>query len=252
MSISAAPAYDSKHVANDFAAITAVNSVSTASMKSMESKAPAQIQRLNIQLVGADAQIDKAIAQVFDTHKKAVKTYGLANGERGKFSNIFNPPKEALLFGTAAVIPAFVPVASAIAVASVMNYINADRKSLGKQNNLRAILEDEMRASTYAPRDFMQVDWNNTGYTSAKPANDDKAIGLEVFETLAKPPEQHHNVQILLGSRARVDGVKSANRNRAVKGVPLSRDSVDVAKDMDLKRLHDPKILEFNLPGNHI
>jgi hypothetical protein len=132
-----------------------------------------------------------------------------------------------------------------------LNYANADRKSHGKQKSLKLELEDTLRSSITSGRDMFDISWNNTGYQVAKPAND-HAFSLEEFDLLSKPPEQNLNMQILLGQRAQVRHVEAANANRAAKGVAVSGDSVSVAKDMDLKRLNDPKILEFNLPGNFL
>lgn len=252
MSISAAPAYDSTVIANDFSALSSVRSISTSPMKAFESKTPAQIGKQNFQVVGVESQIKTAVSQVFDAHRKAVKTHGLAGAESGKSANILNPAKDGMLMATAAVVPAFALVASALAIASVLNYANADRKSLGKQKTLRAQLEQEVRSAGYKSRDIFDVNWGKTGYHVPSVSNDEPKLSLEEFEFLSKPPEQNYGVQILLGQQAQVKSVKAANRNRAIKGVPLSHDSVDLANEMDLKRLNDKKVIEFNLPGQHI
>lgn len=251
MPISAAPAYDSTHVANDFAAMTSVRPVAMSPLKSFESNVSGQTQRLNLQVVGVESQIDRAISQVFDTHRKMTKSYGFAGLERGKSANIINPAKDGMLLATAAIMPAFAPVASALAIASVLNYANADRKSHSKQKSLKLELEDTLRSSTSSRQSIFDIPWEQTGYNVVKPAND-QDVSLDEFEFISKPPEQNTDMQVLLGQRAQVRHVQAVNSNRAIKGVSVSADSIDAAKDMDLKRLNDPKILEFNLPGNFL
>lgn len=252
MSISAAPAYESTPIANDFSAMSSIPSITTSPMKAFESKTPAQIQKQNFQVVGVEGQIQNAVSQVFDAHKQASRAHGLVGAERGKAANAFNPAKDGMLLTTAAILPVFAPVASALTIASVLNYAKADRKSLGKQKNLRAQLEQEMRSAGHKARDMFDVPWGKTGYHVVAPSNDESELSLEEFDFLSKPPEQNYGVQILLGQKAQVKSVQASNRNRAAKGIPLSHGSVDMAKDMDLKRLDDKKIAEINLPGQSL
>ena len=250
MALSAAPAYDHIHAATDFAAMSSGVQVSTQPLKSFESKTPAQIKRLEFQVVGAQSQIDRAVAQVFDSHKKATRSLGLAGVERGKAANVINPPKDIMLGLTAMAVPAFAPVASALAIASVINYMNADRKGHGKNRNLQALFEDQLR-SAHSPRGLFDVPWQKTGYHAVKSANDSE-LSLEEFELLARPPEQNYNMQILLGQRAQVENIEASNENRALKGVPVSEESVEMAIDMDSKRLHDSNRAALNLPGHSL
>jgi hypothetical protein len=105
--------------------------------------------------------------------------------------------------------------------------------------------------SGYANRDVFNVDWNNTGYSAPPPSNDADQDKLQAaFEALNRPLEQDYEFQILLGQRARVDHVEAANENRALKGVPVSRQSVEKAQERDSKRLNEINRLELNLPGN--
>ena len=249
MSISAAPAYESTPIANDFAGmVSAVPRVNVSPIKAFERSAPAQIQRQKFQVVGAKAQIDKAVSGVLDSHKKASRQFGLVGTERGKSANIINPAKDIMLMVTAAALPVFAPVASALAISSILNYVNADRKGYGKAQ-MHALIEDEMRSSFQSRSSIFDVDWGNHGYHAAEAANDEPELSLEEFEFLSRPPEQNYDMQILLGQRAQVRGVEAANQNRAVKGVPVSDESVEMATDMDSKRLHEQNRADLNLSG---
>lgn len=249
MSISAAPAYESTPIANDFAGLAAVPRVSTGPLKAFDAKAPAQIQRQKFQVVGAKTQIDKAVSGVFDAHKKASRRFGLMGAERGKSANIINPPKDIMLMATAAVLPVFAPVASALAISSILNYVNADRKGYGK-GQLQARLEDEVRSTFQSRSSIFDVDWSNYGYHAAnKAANDEPGLSLEEFEFLSRPPEDNYDMQILLGQRTQIRSVDAANQNRAIKGVPVSDESVDMAIDMDSKRLYEHNRAHLNLSG---
>jgi hypothetical protein len=121
------------------------------------------------------------------------------------------------------------------------------------KKQLQARFEDQFRSvhSSHTKRDIFDVNWQKSGYSAPTPANDENQDRLQqVFEALNRPLEQDYGFQILLGQRACVDAVEAANENRAAKGVPLSRQSIDKAEELDSKRLNDFNACERNLPGN--
>jgi hypothetical protein len=158
-----------------------------------------------------------------------------------------------MMVATAAAVPIFAPVVSALALASALSYMQADRKGVVSKSKLQARFEDQFRSvnSGYTKRDVFDVDWGKTGYTAPAPANDSDQDKLQAaFESLNRPLEQDYDFQILLGQRARVESVEAANENRALKGVPLSRQSVEKAQERDSKRLNESHRFDVNLPGN--
>ncbi len=254
MSISAAPMAHGGAISRNFATLFSVAPVNASPMKAFDTKAPGQVVRLQTQVSGVGAQVNQAIGQALQARADATRIFGLAGAEQGKASNLLNPAKDAMLMASAAVIPALAPVVSALALANVLSYMKADRngKKAGKQAQGR--FEDIFRSSgsSIESKGAFGTDWNKTGYQAPMPANDTDDISLKLAKKLETPLEQDRDFQRLLGQRTQSEGIQAANENRAEKGVPLSRDTLEAALDMDSDYLNAPDRFHRNLPGNEL
>jgi len=222
-------------------------------MKAFDSKTSAPITQFKTQVRGAGANLNHAIGGAFDARKQAERSFGMAGVEQGKAANIFNPAKDGMMAATAMAVPVFAPVVSALALASALSYMQADRKGAVSKSKLQARFEDQFRSvhSGHTKRDVFNVDWGKSGYSAPLAANDSDQDKVQAaFESLNRPLEQDYDFQILLGQRARVESVGATNENRALKGVPLSIQSVEKAQERDSKRLNESHRFEMNLPGN--
>ncbi len=256
MSISAAPMRDGGTLAKGFGALGFSGDIRAQAiipMKSYDSKTSAPIAQFKTQVRSAASNLNHAIGGALDARKQAERSFGMAGVEQGKAANIFNPAKDGMMAATAMVVPVLAPAVSALALASALSYMQADRKGAVSKSKLQARFEDQFRSvnSGYAKRDVFDVDWQKTGYSAPAPANDADSDKLQAaFEALNRPLEQDYAFQVLMGQRASVENVEAANENRALKGVPLSRQSVDKAEERDSKRLNESHRFDLNLPGN--
>lgn len=256
MSISAAPMMDGGGLARGFGTLGFAGGVQAQAvipMKAYEARTAAPIIQLKSQVRGASANLDRAIGGAFDARKQAERSFGMAGAEQGKAANIFNPAKDGMMAATAVAVPVFAPVVSALALATAISYMQADRKNGVSKKQSQARFEDQFRSvnAGYTKRDAFDADWDKTGYSLPAPANDADDDKLQAaFDALNRPLEQDYAYQILLGQRARVGRVEAANENRALKGVPVSRQSVESAYQRDSKRLNDVGRFALNLPGN--
>lgn len=254
MSISAAPMIDGGALAKGFGALGFSGEVKAQSiipMKAFESKTAAPVTQLQTQVRSAAGNLDRAIGGAFDARKQAERTFGMAGAEQGKVANIFNPAKDGMMAATALAIPVLAPAVSALALASALSYMQADRKGAVNKKQLQARFEDQFRSinSSYTKRDVFDTDWKKTSYSKPVPTNDHDQLQA-AFEALNRPLEQDYDFKILLGQRAHVQHVEAANENRSLKGVPVSRQSAEKAEERDSKRLNDMNRLMLNLPGN--
>ena len=266
MSISVAPMQDGGALRQGFGgalhmpeqAAVPVSSVNVSPMKAYDTKISAPIDQLQNQVKTAKADLHGAIAGALDARKKLDRQFGMAGVGDAKAANLFNPAKDGMLAATAFAMPVLAPAVSALALASVLGYIKADRKGGANKKQLQARFEDQFRSTGmcgggFAGRDIFDVNWANTGYRAAAiPNADDGQDVSKIFDAVHRPLEQDYGFQIVLGQRAHIHGVQAANENRADKGVPLSLQSIDKAEQIDAKRLNDFNAVHRNLPGQYL
>jgi hypothetical protein len=216
-------------------------------------------------------QISRSVGRALDNRARLVRELGLADLERGKSAAMFHPAKDGMMLATAMAIPAAAPVYSAIALATALSYAIADRKGAGKTAAVKARIADQIRAdytaSSASANDGFYTDWSKTGYhtsAAAKPSiaspanspfapapalNDNQAHIFAALDNILLPLECQRDFQILMRQQAQYDGVQAANDNRAIKGVELSRNTLEAAITSDLEELNCPHLAERNLPG---
>ena len=209
-------------------------SVTTAPVKSLNAKESGPTQKISQEVRGAKSGLDRAMGQALDAHKRAVQTHGQGMGvPRGRAVNLINPAQDAMMIGAAAIMPVFAPVASAIAIANIVNYAKADRMS--KKN--RDVLVDMFRAENAPARPLMDAMWRKPGFYSAPATNDNDSaqqdLGPVQEDYLARDIHQQHFMQVLLGQKAQMDLVESSNVQRKMKGLPISRNTLEGVEKSD-------------------
>jgi hypothetical protein len=217
MAISAAPAFEGTAPArSSFSAAIGFSD------KPLNLKDSAPVPVIEGRVGAANDNITHLMGAIYDARERLVMKFGLAD-TRGQSANMLNPALDGLLFMGAVANPAFAPVASALAMADVLNYIKADRKGRKKS------VTPEVR--------IFDVDWGNTGYFTRKPANTNRAPEKALTEdqrlALSRDPAQDPHMQDLFAEKARAEGVMASIRRREKQGLPLSRNTAGAVLAQD-------------------
>lgn len=253
-----------------FCGLSTVRAASVQPVQAQDKTRAAPMGEFTQKVSAGRTQIHQAVGQALDNRTRLVRELGLADLERGKASAMFHPAKDGMMLATAAALPVAAPVYSAIALATALSYAIADRKGAGKSAIIKDRIADQIRseqAGRAPANDGFHTDWSKTGYhasaagnmsaantarapfVSASPMNDNSDDLTAALDDLMRPLESQRDFQILMGQQAQYNMVQAANDNRAIKGVALSRNTLEAAITKDLEELNCPHLVTRNLPG---
>lgn len=243
MGLPAFSAYERGETSQAFGAVVAFPArISMQEIQPLQASEPGPMQKLEMAGRGVSAQIDQTLGGAVEAHKRAVRAHGFADAQAGRAANLFNPAKDGMVFASAAVMPAFASVASALLVASALSYANADRRSKKR----RTELEERVRAEQSSKsRGFDDVQWGKPGFHKVDVANENHPpLRRTDILYLEQDIENQPFFRVLAAQKAVMRNFEAANHNRQQKGLPHSRRTYDAMLAQDSLYLRD----DFDMP----